>query len=278
MPAGYTKLASMMGAHPETAILRRFSSLNALNLLYLQAELTNLENALHKEAKADAESGHFDRTLCSRDWQSLRESATSEKGGSRQWELMLEVRQKLNEYNQALHLQHKIAEIGPPNKQDFEFLRKWMSLPSMGNVYLLGADSDIWETYDPGELVSLLPRASESCVAGLIDRMLARYHHFVGHLFKRPDRSEIHKETVEYSNEGVKRICAVLGTVLGSLLLVGSVVVLYSIANMEIRLATIGVFTGGFSLGLCLLTNGRMVEVFFWQHFSPEKWEAARHP
>jgi len=99
MPAGYTRLASLMGAHPETAILRRFGSLNALNLLYLQAELTNLENALQKEAKADAESGHFDRTLYNRDWQSLSESVTTENGNPRQWELILQVREKLNEYS-----------------------------------------------------------------------------------------------------------------------------------------------------------------------------------
>ena len=99
MPAGYTRLASLMGAHPETAILRRFGYLNALNLLYLQAELTNLENALQKEAKADAESGHFDRTLYNRDWQSLSESVTTENGNPRQWELMLQVREKLNEYS-----------------------------------------------------------------------------------------------------------------------------------------------------------------------------------
>ncbi|KAK0721753.1 hypothetical protein B0T26DRAFT_673541 [Lasiosphaeria miniovina] len=122
--AGYARLASLMGVHPETAILRRFGSLNALNLLYLQAELTDLENAPQKEAKTDAGSGHFDRTLYSRDWQSLAESATKQNGSPRRWELVLQVREKLNEYNQALHLQHKIAKIGPPNRQDFEFLQR----------------------------------------------------------------------------------------------------------------------------------------------------------
>jgi hypothetical protein len=43
---GYTKLASVMGKNPELAIFRRFSALNAKNLLYLQAEHVNLEARL----------------------------------------------------------------------------------------------------------------------------------------------------------------------------------------------------------------------------------------
>jgi hypothetical protein len=45
---GYPMLAAYMGLTPETNIFRRFSILNARNLLYLQAELTNLEEALSK--------------------------------------------------------------------------------------------------------------------------------------------------------------------------------------------------------------------------------------
>ena len=88
-----------MGTHPETAILRRFGALNALNLLYLQAELTNLENALHCEEKANQESGHVDRVLYSTDWETLRNSVTAEDGNPGQWNTMLEIRKKLEEYS-----------------------------------------------------------------------------------------------------------------------------------------------------------------------------------
>lgn len=105
-PAGYSRLASLMGAHPETAILRRFGSLNALNLLYLQAELTNLENSLHKAATADSKSGQFERSLYARDFQTLLESVkgVGEKGGHNptQWNLMLQIREKLNEYSEHI--------------------------------------------------------------------------------------------------------------------------------------------------------------------------------
>ena len=42
-PRGYPRLAALMGSYQETAIFRRFGKLNMLNLLSLQAELTDLE-------------------------------------------------------------------------------------------------------------------------------------------------------------------------------------------------------------------------------------------
>jgi hypothetical protein len=55
---GYSKLASLMGAHPELAIFRRFGTLNAQNLLYLQAELIYFENKMRKCVEVDSISGH----------------------------------------------------------------------------------------------------------------------------------------------------------------------------------------------------------------------------
>jgi len=52
---------------------------------------------------------------------------------------------------------------------------------------------------------------------------------------------------------------------IASLLLVGSIVILYWVSSMDVRLTVIGLFTGLFSLGLGLLTNGSMVEVFLPQ-------------
>lgn len=83
---GYSKLASSMGAHPELAIFRRFGTLNAQNLLYLQAELVYLENKLQKCVKTDAASGHMDRMIYDHDWQTLFESTSAPDGNPEQWD------------------------------------------------------------------------------------------------------------------------------------------------------------------------------------------------
>lgn len=99
---GYTKLASLMGAYPEVAILRRFGALNAQNLLYLQAELTSLELKLKRCVKADAESGHQDRRIYDRDWQTLSESIESLENNSDQWSTVLQIRKTLKEYSKSI--------------------------------------------------------------------------------------------------------------------------------------------------------------------------------
>ena len=53
-----------------------------------------------------------------------------------------------------------------------------------------------------------------------------------------------------------------MGTAVASLLLVGSIVVLYQVSSMTTRLVAIGLFTACFALASGLLTNGRMVEIF----------------
>jgi hypothetical protein len=98
---GYAKIALLMGEHPEVAILRRYSSLSALNLLYLQAELRDLELDLQKYAKLDDASNHPDRKAYSLDWLALKESAeddAEEGNDGHQWETMLAIREKLEEY------------------------------------------------------------------------------------------------------------------------------------------------------------------------------------
>lgn len=96
---GYTTLASMMGTHPEIAVFRRFGSLNAQNILYLQAELTSLELKLKRAVEANRASGHRDRIIYDREWQTLSNSVQAADGNPEQWLTFLKIREKLKEYS-----------------------------------------------------------------------------------------------------------------------------------------------------------------------------------
>lgn len=48
VPPGYPKLASLISKDKNYAVFRKFSSLNARNILYLQSELTELESQLEQ--------------------------------------------------------------------------------------------------------------------------------------------------------------------------------------------------------------------------------------
>lgn len=106
MMEGYPKLGRLMAAYPEVAIFKRFGALNAENLLYLQAEIQDLEIALRKQQNEDLASTHRDRTMYCRDWWSLKESGGTEAeqgNDGRQWELILKIRQKITEYSKCLY-------------------------------------------------------------------------------------------------------------------------------------------------------------------------------
>jgi hypothetical protein len=93
---GYEKLARLMGnSHTDGhfLIFQKFEHLSAQNLLYLQAEIVNLQETLTASAKEDAESGDPERKLFARDWWALSSAEDSE-----QWETFLQLRGKLKNY------------------------------------------------------------------------------------------------------------------------------------------------------------------------------------
>lgn len=94
-PKGYPFLARFW-AQTQTGIARRFKHLATLNILYLQAELCHLERELERQRRRDLETGRPERADCDWNWLLLSEPALHR--GSRQWEVVLEIRGRLEEY------------------------------------------------------------------------------------------------------------------------------------------------------------------------------------
>ena len=112
----YSDLAHLMASHPEVMILRKFSQLNAKNLLYYEAELACLE---HELEAIELEDRHFEETP-RRDyaisWATMAASgddgdhfATTgrEHGFSDrdklQWQTFLKIRESLHKYSEQDH-------------------------------------------------------------------------------------------------------------------------------------------------------------------------------
>ena len=93
---GYAKLASQMSIDPQYAIYRKFGALNALNLLYYQAELVGLEADLQATAAEDRVSQDSEKRLFDANWFELSNAGP---GKNMQYQQLLQLRQTLKEYS-----------------------------------------------------------------------------------------------------------------------------------------------------------------------------------
>jgi Family of unknown function (DUF6594) len=91
---GYPQIVELMSNHGELAILRKFDNLSMLNLLHMQAELMHLEEKYYQLSQHDEKRST--RAYRSRDWWSLTQPDC--EGKREQWDLLLEIREKLKEY------------------------------------------------------------------------------------------------------------------------------------------------------------------------------------
>ena len=135
----------------------------------------------------------------------------------------------------------------------------------MGNYPLMGPDRFSWgDTSNPPsshdsdsrlqDLVALCGRGEEAHFTRFIsDTCVPMVHQ----LFRwRPDEITIHSEIK------LQRCSSIISTILSSLLPVLSIIVLYQINSMALRLGLIAIFTVVFSLSLALVTSARSVDIF----------------
>jgi hypothetical protein len=98
--AGYPRLSGYIERIPEVAIFRRFAALNTRHLLYLQAELVQLQNELEAIELEDKQSGDEKRQKYCVDWYWLKDSMhSSDAVKKKQWNLMQIIAAKLKEFS-----------------------------------------------------------------------------------------------------------------------------------------------------------------------------------
>lgn len=104
--AGYTAAAQWLAADAdnETLVFRKFDRLAALNLLYLQSEILELEDRVNK-MHHEAENGDMSVMTAARSWEKLvsqsRQGLPEVQERARgKMELIRELREKIREYRE----------------------------------------------------------------------------------------------------------------------------------------------------------------------------------
>lgn len=104
---GYPAVAEAMSTNDGLDIFRRFSALNVLNLLYMQAEILDLELQLEDTAAEDrnaepSTASNRERRKYHLSAKALRDSVRGD-GDQLQWKKMLEIRKLLRKYSKMLY-------------------------------------------------------------------------------------------------------------------------------------------------------------------------------
>ena len=278
---GYAKIAERMATLPSLAIFRQFQALRAQNLLYMQAELVELETRFREQASRDSQSQEPNEKLYSRDWLTL--SSPDDKGQiGEQWRLALEIRGKLEAYGmrssfpglkhspsnsqwtiETALLRHiKLSSTcEKPRKQALDILTSNLDNPALPD-YLLGLDHSVWtDERSKQDLVAVNANPDfDLLTTWLIKVCLGPYHRFIGRRRKKTLNQDA--DLFHYDDNHLKIPAHIVSTLFASLLPSLSIVVLYVVHDMTKRLGLIAVFTAVFSVTLASLTKARTVDIF----------------
>ncbi|KAL8654256.1 MAG: hypothetical protein Q9226_003506 [Calogaya cf. arnoldii] len=115
-----------MANHAEAAIFRRYDSLNLENLLYMQAELVDLEDQLNDTESEDNPK----RVQLSSSVQDLRKYTGTQDND--QWLRFKEVQGKMRVYNDALLQYLSLRKVAKPTPNDINVLRDWLEQDTGG--------------------------------------------------------------------------------------------------------------------------------------------------
>ncbi|KAJ2997271.1 hypothetical protein NUW58_g701 [Xylaria curta] len=268
---GYTRLAEYMGQQPQLAIFRRFGALASLNILYLQAQMAELEHHLQFVQKQDSQSNDDGRRAYSRSWYQLCESARLEQGtpGREQYELIMKLRELMPQYHEAINLYEKTLTLRTPHVKILGDLREWIRRPTMGCIRILGWDWQTWECCDESDLITFENSTMDRFTSLVTYTIVDIYHSLIGrHIHKARNGATLplnyrdHRHTVTYTHRSIAQFTQAFTVLIACTLPIAAILVLYNVHDTVARLGVIAVLTGLFSTSMSMLTMASLQEIF----------------
>ncbi|KAF2846572.1 hypothetical protein T440DRAFT_541268 [Plenodomus tracheiphilus IPT5] len=228
---GYPKLAARI-------------TLNIRNLLYMQAELANLEIKLDKLTKQDDVSKETNKKRYATHYGYLDNS--HKDGDQAQYALTMKIRLKLRDYNLSDHLPLQVSQMNTivsPDEFDLHDVQKFLGSDEMGPLALEGEDAYFWGSHASPkgfkrDIVTLAPRHKEDAFSKWIAERAMTIIKCFGR-FMKPSKD--FGEVVIYDSSILKGTFWIESMV-ASMLSIASIVVLIHLQSQTARLGTIAAF------------------------------------
>ncbi|PYI08378.1 hypothetical protein BO78DRAFT_441830 [Aspergillus sclerotiicarbonarius CBS 121057] len=251
---GYDKLAALMACDPGSAIYRRFAKLNAKNILYLQAEISHVENELKDIIMEDDKSPEKATYPFS-----VRDM--KEEDFSLQWKKVLEARDLLNEYNTALLQQAQLLRFSNPEKPDLDVFKEWLRREAAETREL--SPPGQWDEENEKDLVALRSRheGKDSLTRWVYTRVIPWYHEQWGH--KNTKRQDSESGVYTYDDEVIELWTYLIGLLISGFLPAVAVFVFYFVRDTAGREAAILFYNMAFVLTMGWMFKAKRADMFF---------------
>ncbi|KAL8652115.1 MAG: hypothetical protein Q9226_004399 [Calogaya cf. arnoldii] len=269
---GYPSFAHFISQDGDAAIYRKYESLSARNLLYLQSELHELEGQLEEIDAEDAKNKVVDDQESQKIARLWHHYARADNGRAiRHRKLQVKIRAKIKEYrtymlmgrwerirlmdgsqDEALVLESRVLTLSAPTPRSLALFKRWYlhhPLP-----VLWGRDKDLFRNEQ--DLVALAPIET--------DRLNIFLQKYLGWFLKEKRQSSTEEDLFYFPARRVHRAGAVISIFLSAVLLIGAIVCLVNIDPKDtiLRVGMIVLFTCLFAAVVGLLTNARRAEIF----------------
>ncbi|KAI1115612.1 hypothetical protein F5Y14DRAFT_117319 [Nemania sp. NC0429] len=263
--AGYPKWASWLAsdADSEPFVFRKFDELAALNLLYLQGEMLDIEKQLRDLDQEDVRHPDIDSMNAARQWESLvAQCALSESSDNtesanvdskatlrarKRMKLILRLRTTIKEYQEALTLQSKVVHLQAPSQRVLGALKQMF-----GHDGYPILDGQAREYLEADDLIALKSPTSDPLSNYLRKARAVRAH----------NSTEGLPRIGRFEEQQITRWVNLATILVATVFLVGPILALYFAPNPPARLALLAIFTVGFAGSVSLITSARRAEIF----------------
>lgn len=166
----------------------------------------------------------------------------------------------------AVLQQAKILRMRPPGAYDMKYIQKYLETYEMGPLALTGRDSDIWgSTENPeshaDDLIALLPRHEEDFFSRFVTEKASSKMLKVRSFLKYQGSGK-GRGPESFEDDTMLRWTRHGTSILASVLPILSIIILYYVHSLEVRLGIIATFNIVLSLCLTVFTTAKRTEIF----------------
>ncbi|ORX94882.1 hypothetical protein BCR34DRAFT_608126 [Clohesyomyces aquaticus] len=260
---GFPALSALLASDPDLQVYRRFNRLASRNLLYLQADILDLETRLKEYDTEDLEVSNskdeggewMEVKLNARCWEVFREKAErGEEKEQQRMRLIRDIRERMAEYQDALIRQSAILNLEKPNPRVRDAVTGWFDL----NKPLVGHSKNMFNGKAKADIVALRTSPDQ-------DRLTMFLQNNLGYLFRnrQSNKDPLDSDGMYYFPEStIKHIVSFLSVLLAAALLVGAITSLYFVKKASSMIGLLAAFTTMFAGSVGLLTNARKVDIY----------------